>query len=247
MLRAPGPREQDTRSQARIPLCVRLVYAAILLALAGPTAIAVASGGGAQAPRPGSASVPAAAGGGASAPTDETPGSEPSPVTTPAPPAARGGGAPAPATPPAAPVADPAPEAPQPPAQPPAAEDAPAVPPAPAPGMGPIPAVSPALAPPSEIGTGRDLVQVSANPLRPVRELAQNRDRQPGDGGVDIEVPVPGAGSEPAPDTTPPPAAEAFDGLPRTGLEVVLVWAAGVALLAGGLALRAVTRRRPAV
>ncbi len=86
-------------------------------------------------------------------------------------------------------------------------------------------------------------MSVTASQLVPVSQLSQqDRDRQDRDrGGVDIEVPVPEA--DPAP--VPQPSAEPFDGLPRTGLELALVWAAGVALLSGGLALRALTRRRP--
>jgi len=84
-------------------------------------------------------------------------------------------------------------------------------------------------------------VAVTASDLVPVDRLAQrDRDERGRDeGGVDIEVPVPD--DEPGP--APQPAAEPSDGLPRTGLEVAVLWAAGVALLAAGLALKALTRR----
>ena len=87
-------------------------------------------------------------------------------------------------------------------------------------------------------------VAVTASPLMPVSQLAQQEGGEPGgdEGGVDIEVPVPG--DDPAP--APQPTVEAFDGLPRTGLEVAFVWAAGVGLLAAGLALQALTRPHPA-
>ena len=84
---------------------------------------------------------------------------------------------------------------------------------------------------------------VTASALVPVADLAQKDrgDRGKGKDGVDIQVPVPPDDPEPA---APQPAAEPFEGLPRTGLEVVLVWGAGVALLSAGLALQALTRRR---
>ena len=84
---------------------------------------------------------------------------------------------------------------------------------------------------------------MTASPLLPVRQLAQqDGDDRGGDQGegVDIEVPVPDDDPEPAPQ----PTVEAFDGLPRTGLEVAFVWAVGVGLLTAGLALQALTRRR---
>jgi len=95
----------------------------------------------------------------------------------------------------------------------------------------------------SEVGASAGEVAVTASALVPTGQLAQqDRDeRGRGEGDVEIEVPVPGDDPEP----TPQPAAEPLDALPRTGLEVAVVWGAGVALLAAGLGLQALTRRRP--
>lgn len=233
---------------------MRSLCAALLLAVAGPAAVALAASGGAQAPQPGSAAKPppggaltAPASGGASAPSG-------APVSTPVaapPPASSGGGAAAPLPRPeggADVPAHPAPAADR--SPPPATRPPPAArPPARDRGSGSpehvaLPAVALALAPPPELAQRAHEVAVSAGPLVEVVELAQRdggRDRR-NRGDLDIEVPVP----REAPGTAPqqPAQADPVASLPRTGLEVVLAWGAGVALLSGGLGLQAVTRRR---
>lgn len=158
-----------------------------------------------------------------------------------------GGGASAPTPAQAAPTTQPAPEA----SPDPAAQEAPGAPhpegqppsPGPQPELDQLPAVTRALAPPAEMQARVREVAVIASPLLPVRELAQQdpNNRGRGEGGVDIEVPVPGGDPDPA----PPVGAEELGGLPRTGMKIALLWGAGVALLAAGLAIQALTRRRP--
>jgi len=77
-------------------------------------------------------------------------------------------------------------------------------------------------------------------PLSPMKRLAQ-RDRDGDQGGVDIQVPVPGAE---APEEAEPVATAPEEALPRTGLEMATTITVGLAMAAAGLALLASTRAR---
>ena len=87
-----------------------------------------------------------------------------------------------------------------------------------------------------------DVAAATAAPLAPMGRLAQDGRRGRGQDrpGVDVEVPVP----EDDPAQVEPFVAESPDGLPRTGQDMSVPATGGIAMLAAGLALLALTRRR---
>ena len=80
----------------------------------------------------------------------------------------------------------------------------------------------------------------AATPLAPMASLAQDEGRRRDRPGVDIEVPVP----EDDPVEVEPFPAEAPGALPSTGMDTSAPATGGIAMLAAGLALLALTRRR---
>ena len=208
---------------------MRIICAVLLMAVAGPVG-AAAAGGGAQAPQPGAPAAPA--GGGVAAPGS--------------------GGAPAPSIE----LAIPAPE----PVHQPLSGDVRVVPPpfrpeanAPQPADAPIPPepteptvavqTNPPDAPAADMTLSpADVAAATAAPLAPMARVAQQEGGSRGEDRPrdEIEVPVP----EEAPAQVDTFAAESPAGLPRTGRNMSGPATGGIAMLAAGLALLTLSRRR---